>query len=99
MLEGIHETAIAAMLLKSLSQAKGEIVPLFGSTYQSFFSPARVKPVSIQGRLATANHDQIVYVKKAEAIEYLKNKYNLLDRNELAKELQEASKDYQTETR
>jgi hypothetical protein len=85
------DTVRALQMLRSMSSDNRPLIPLDYKLYRKWFSVAQVPP---QKELRNqAGIPILVLVNKQQAIEYLKDKYQFLQREELAKELEDAGRD------
>jgi len=85
------DTVRALQMLRSMTNDNRPLIPLDYKLYRKWFSVAQVPP---QKELQNQSGLTIlVLVNKQQAIDYLKDKYQFLQREELAKELEDAGRD------
>lgn len=85
------DTVRALQMLRSMGRDNRDLIPLDHRLYRKWFSVAQVPP---QKTLEDQNGlPVIVLVHKQQAIDFLKHKYQFLQREELVKELEDAGRD------
>jgi len=92
MLQGLTESRLAHSLLMSFESSEDPNVTVFYETYQTFFSPAKVKPVA---QYDVNGVPTIVILNRKQAIEYLKEVHEFYTKDQLESIIQEVAKDLQ----
>ena len=85
-MEDWKKVQLAHQLLGVLSKQTGETVTMFTSVYRNIFAVSLVPPVKKFG-------DDLLLINRAQAIAYLKQRYNFVTREERHKLLEETAKD------
>jgi hypothetical protein len=85
------DTVRALQMLRSMGRDPRPLIPLDNALYRKWYSKAQVPP---QKTLADQDDNVlIVLVKKEDAIRFLKDKFQFLQREEMVKELEDAGRD------
>lgn len=70
-------SAVATLMLRSLSSQKTEEVAIYWADYKKFYSPLTAERVATD----KAGNITIVYLDRQKAIDFLKRKFRIVDLN------------------
>jgi hypothetical protein len=89
---GSKECQEAHTLLVYLSNQKSELVTFFRGYWEDNFSVIQVPPVAVY-----SSNESIVRVNRMKCIQFLKDRYNFYNKEELREALEKIAEDIQTE--